>query len=284
MGEAQLAAAGVRYRTPAGERGPVDLAVAAGEIVCLRMPGAEFPSALLHVLCTLDAPLAGRLMVAGHDTATALDAARRALAFLPQEGGYEREETPEQILRRVARWRRTPPDALAQARSRFELWLPEPWPRTPMGALPARMRHGVRLAVALLHRPAVLLAAHPLDGLEADDRTILAAALAQAAADGVAIVLCDGSAEAAMLADRCVPPANGRSPWVWARFCGSVATLQREASARGLAGRWRVGLRGGACRLGPFSSAEQAREAARWLLASTPPPASVWLQDGEETL
>src|SRR5580765_3422390 len=139
--------------------------VGAGEIVGLIGPNGAGKTTTLRTLAGILKPTAGRVVVDGHDLATAPIEAKRRLAFMPDEPHLFEYLTVEEHLRLVARlytvqdFDRRAHDLIAE----LELTGKE---RALPGELSRGMRQKVVIACGLVRDASVLLFDEPLTGLD----------------------------------------------------------------------------------------------------------------------
>ena len=139
--------------------------VASGEIVGLIGPNGAGKTTTLRSLAGILAPDRGRILVAGHDVATAPIEAKRALAFVPDTPHLFDALTVREHLRFIAAAYRVPFD---DARVRADLAALELLEKA--GELASTLSRGMqqKLAIlcAFLHDPRVVLLDEPLTGLD----------------------------------------------------------------------------------------------------------------------
>jgi ABC-2 type transport system ATP-binding protein len=176
-----------RYDGQLAVRG-VSFAAAAGEVLGLVGPNGAGKTTTLRCCAGILVPSAGRVRVAGVDLAADPVAAKRRLAFVPDEPHLFDYLTVTEHLEFVARLygvrdaaRRVPPllDELELSDKR----------RALPGELSRGMRQKLAIACALLHDPQVLLLDEPLTGLDPLGMRRMKATIAARAADGAAVVL-----------------------------------------------------------------------------------------------
>lgn len=176
-----------RYGAVVALRG-VDLQVAAGEIVGLVGPNGAGKTSLVSIVAGLRAPDQGTVTIDGHDLARAPHAARRRLGLAPQELGiYPTISVRNNLvlfgelagLRRRALAQRI--DEVAAALGLTDLL------SRPGQALSGGQKRRLHTAMAMLHRPALLLLDEPTAGSDIDTREELLAMVRHMADDGAAI-------------------------------------------------------------------------------------------------
>ena len=152
----------------------VSFAVREGVIFGLLGPNGAGKSTTVRVLATLTALDEGRAEVAGHSVQRDPAAVRRAIGYVPQESGVDREATGRENLLLQGRIQGVRGAAL---RSRVDDLL-EGLGLAHAADRPARtysggMRRRLDVALGLVHRPAVLLLDEPTTGLDPEARAAL---------------------------------------------------------------------------------------------------------------
>ena len=143
----------------------LSIAVGAGEIVGLIGPNGAGKTTTLRALAGILVPTSGRIAVDGHDLAADAIAAKKRLAFMPDEPHLFEYLTVEEHLRLVARLYEAPDfDRRAKALiDELELTGKE---RSLPGELSRGMRQKVVIACGLVRDASVLLFDEPLTGLD----------------------------------------------------------------------------------------------------------------------
>lgn len=176
-----------RYDGHLAVRG-VSFSVGAGEIVGLVGPNGAGKTTTLRCAAGILTPSAGRVLVAGVDMAREPVAAKRALAFVPDEPHLFDYLTVEEHLRFVARLY-----GVRDAARRAPALLDELELADKRGALPGELSRGMRqklaIACGLLHDPRLLLLDEPLTGLDPLGMRRMKATIAARAAAGAAVLL-----------------------------------------------------------------------------------------------
>lgn len=176
-----------RYDGHLAVRG-VSFVVAPGEIVGLVGPNGAGKTTTLRCTAGILTPSAGSVRVAGVDMARDPVAAKRALAFVPDEPHLFDYLTVDEHLRFVARLYGVR-DAAARAPALLAELELEDKRRALPGELSRGMRQKLAIACALLHDPRLLLLDEPLTGLDPLGMRRMKATIAARAAGGAAVVL-----------------------------------------------------------------------------------------------
>jgi ABC-2 type transport system ATP-binding protein len=166
----------------------VELRIGAGEIVSLLGPNGAGKTTLVSIVAGLLRPDTGQVLVSGVDPARDPRGARRHLGLVPQDlGVYPSLSVRDNLVffGELAGLRRA---ALAEAIDEVAgaLRLDEFVDR-PVRYCSGGEKRRLHTAVALMHRPAVLLLDEPTAGLDVDGRVDLVHAVRKLAADGTAI-------------------------------------------------------------------------------------------------
>jgi ABC-2 type transport system ATP-binding protein len=210
----------------------LDLSVAPGEFFALLGPNGAGKTTTLRMVAGLLRPDAGSIEIFGIDALADKIAAKRLVAWLPEEPLLYELLTPLEYLEFVAGLWGVPP-VLAKKRAQELLeWLGL-WPfRTDRcGGFSRGMRQKTVLAGALIHDPKLLILDEPLTGLDAAAARDVKDLLSARVAAGASIVLTTHILEVAeRLADRIGIIADGRL-----RALGSLADLRATGGA-GLSG------------------------------------------------
>jgi ABC-2 type transport system ATP-binding protein len=162
--------------------------VGAGEVLGLVGPNGAGKTTTLRCLAGIIMPSSGSIAIAGHDMQKDSIAAKRALAFIPDEPHLFEYLSVEEHLRFIARLYgvtdvdRRIPALLA------ELELSEKKRALP-GELSRGMRQKLAIACGLLHEPSVLILDEPLTGLDPGGMRRMRQTIAHRAAAGTAVIL-----------------------------------------------------------------------------------------------
>jgi ABC-2 type transport system ATP-binding protein len=139
--------------------------VDSGEIVGLIGPNGAGKTTTLRALAGILRPTAGRVLVGGHDMASAPLQAKRLLAFMPDEPHLFEYMTVEEHFRLVGRLYGIV-DIDARARPLLDELELRGRERSLPGELSRGMRQKVVIACGLVRDPKVLLFDEPLTGLD----------------------------------------------------------------------------------------------------------------------
>lgn len=162
--------------------------VAPGEVLGLVGPNGAGKTTTLRCLCGIAAPTAGHVEIGGHDIQRDGVAAKRLLAFIPDEPHLFDYLTVEEHLRFIARLYH-----VVDVESRIgpllgELELTDKRKTLP-GELSRGMRQKLAIACGLLHDPTALVLDEPLTGLDPGGMRRMRATIAARARNGAAVVL-----------------------------------------------------------------------------------------------
>lgn len=166
----------------------ISFTVAPGEILGLVGPNGAGKTTTLRCLAGIIAPTLGSVSIAGHDIREEPVAAKRALAFIPDEPHLFEHLTVEEHLRFVGRLYGVP-----DAAARMNPLLEELEIADKRGSLSTELSRGMKqklaIACGLLHDPAVLILDEPLTGLDPAGMRRMRATIAERARNGAAVIL-----------------------------------------------------------------------------------------------
>jgi ABC-2 type transport system ATP-binding protein len=162
--------------------------VAAGEVLGLVGPNGAGKTTTLRCLAGIIAPSTGTVSVAGHDMQRDGIAAKRALAFIPDEPHLFEYLSVDEHLRFIGRLY-----GVADVEARIPDLLRELELTDKRGALPGELSRGMRqklaIACGLLHDPTVLILDEPLTGLDPGGMRRMRETILARAAAGAAVIL-----------------------------------------------------------------------------------------------
>ena len=162
--------------------------VSPGEVLGLVGPNGAGKTTTLRSLVGIVRPTRGTITIGGHDLVRDPVAAKRLLAFMPDEPHLFDYLTVEEHLRFTARLYQVPDVERRLPALLGELELAE-----KAGALPAELSRGMRqklvIACGLLHDPQVLLFDEPLTGLDPAGIRRMKQTIVERARAGAAVLL-----------------------------------------------------------------------------------------------
>jgi ABC-2 type transport system ATP-binding protein len=168
----------------------VSFQVEAGEIFGLLGPNGAGKTTTLRCLCTLAAPDAGRVEVAGVSVTTAPKMVRQLLGYVAQEVAPDKVLTGRELLQLQAALYHLPEAVIAK---RVEVALERlgltAWADQKSGTYSGGLRKRLDLAAGLLHEPTVLILDEPTVGLDIESRRIIWDFLRQLRNTGTTVVL-----------------------------------------------------------------------------------------------
>jgi ABC-2 type transport system ATP-binding protein len=146
----------------------LDLAIPRGEFHALLGPNGAGKTTTLRMVAGLLRPDRGTVRILGHDVAQDPIAAKRVLAFLPDDPLLYGKLRPLEYLQFVAGLWAIEPTMAASRAEELLRWL-DLWDRTGefIEGFSRGMRQKLALAGALIHDPQVLILDEPLTGLDA---------------------------------------------------------------------------------------------------------------------
>jgi len=162
--------------------------VSPGEVLGLVGPNGAGKTTTLRSLVGIVRPTGGTITIGGHDLQRDPVAAKRLLAFMPDEPHLFDYLTVEEHLRFTARLYQVPDVERRLPALLGELELSE-----KAGALPAELSRGMRqklvIACGLLHDPQVMLFDEPLTGLDPAGIRRMKQTIVERARAGAAVLL-----------------------------------------------------------------------------------------------
>jgi ABC-2 type transport system ATP-binding protein len=162
--------------------------VGAGEVLGLVGPNGAGKTTTLRCLAGIISPSTGEIAIAGHSLTRDPVAAKRALAFIPDEPHLFDYLSVQEHLRFIARLY-----GVADVEARMpsilaELELTEKAKSLP-GELSRGMRQKLAIACGLLHDPSALILDEPLTGLDPGGMRRMRETISARAAAGAAVIL-----------------------------------------------------------------------------------------------
>ena len=162
-----------RYRSVQALDG-VTFDVREGEVFGLLGPNGAGKSTTVRVLTTLTKPDTGRALVAGHDVVRHPNRARRAIGYVPQDSGIDREATGRENLMLQGRiYGMRGADLRRRVAELLELvGLADAADRVVRG-YSGGMKRRLDIGLGLVHRPSVLFLDEPTTGLDPEARAAM---------------------------------------------------------------------------------------------------------------
>lgn len=196
--------------------------VGAGEVLGMVGPNGAGKTSTLRALAGIIPPTRGRLAVAGHDVVNDALAAKRCLAYVPDDPKLFEALSVSEHLEFIAAAYQVSDFAPRAERLLAQFELTE-----KKGALAQELSRGMRQKVAIccayLHDPVAILFDEPLTGLDPRGIRTLKDSIAARAQGGAAIII--SSHLLSLVEDLCTHLLildKGRS-----RFCGPVADARK---------------------------------------------------------
>jgi ABC-2 type transport system ATP-binding protein len=168
----------------------VSFHVEAGEIFGVLGPNGAGKTTTLRCLCTLAAPDAGLIEVAGVSATTSPKVVRQLLGYVAQEVALDKILTGRELLQLQAALYHLPKTVITErVQSTLERLGLMAWADQKIGTYSGGLRKRLDLAAGLLHEPAVLVLDEPTVGLDIESRRIIWDFLRQLRDSGTTVVL-----------------------------------------------------------------------------------------------
>jgi ABC-2 type transport system ATP-binding protein len=148
--------------------------VGEGEFFGLLGPNGAGKSTTTRILVTLTKPDGGRAAVAGHDVVREAERVRRAIGYVPQSSGVDREATARENLTLQGRVHGLRARALrARVDELLSLFGLSAAADRVVRGYSGGMKRRLDVALGLVHRPQVLLLDEPTTGLDPEARAVM---------------------------------------------------------------------------------------------------------------
>lgn len=168
----------------------LSLTIEAGQIYALLGPNGAGKTTTLRMVAGLLRPDAGSIEVAGIDCLADPVAAKRIMAWVPDEPLIYDKLTPFEYLEFVAGlWGMDGTAADREANQLIELLGLRPYSAERCQGLSKGMRQKVALAGALIHDPRLIILDEPLTGLDAGSARQVKNVLQEKVAAGVTVIM-----------------------------------------------------------------------------------------------
>lgn len=227
----------------------VSFAVRAGEVFGLLGPNGAGKSTTVKVLATLTKPDAGRADVAGHDVVREPNAVRRAIGYVPQSSGVDRDATGRENLILQGRVQGMSGRALeTRVAELLDLLGLAPAADRVVRGYSGGMKRRLDVGLGLVHRPQVLFLDEPTTGLDPAARRAVWDAVLSLRERGRTVVLTTHyMEEAETLCDRVAVMDHGKimatgTPRELIRDYGSELAIEFTAPPGGLDSAMLAGL------------------------------------------
>jgi ABC-2 type transport system ATP-binding protein len=204
----------------------VSLEVQKGEIHGFLGPNGAGKTTTIRMIAGLLKPTAGRVTIDGHDLATAPEAAKRALGFIPDRPFLYEKLTAAEFLRFHGGLYGLEGEAVEErARELLSLFELGGWAHELVESFSHGMKQRLVMCAAFLHRPQAVLVDEPMVGLDPRGARLIKDVFRAMSRKGVAILMSTHTLEvAAEMCDRISIIQGGR---IIAR--GTVAELHALA-------------------------------------------------------
>ena len=181
---------GGRASAPVRALDHLSLSVPEGCLYGLLGPNGAGKTTALRILCTLLAPDAGSVWVAGIDALRQPRQVRRVLGYVAQEVAIDKILTGRELLAFQGDLHHLPRSGRDQRiRELISLLGMEDWIDRRCGTYSGGMRRRLDLACGLLHRPRLLVLDEPTVGLDIESRAAIWGVLRQLRDQGTTVLL-----------------------------------------------------------------------------------------------
>ncbi len=149
----------------------LNLVVEKGEIFGLLGPNGAGKTTTMRMLCTLLTPTGGTASIAGYDLLTQQDSVRKAIGYVSQVGGMERESTGRENLQLHARlWGLSSREAQARIAAILSFLQLQGFADRRTSTYSGGQRRLFDLAAGIVHEPPLLFLDEPSTGLDPQNR------------------------------------------------------------------------------------------------------------------
>lgn len=190
----------------------IDFAVKQGEIFGFLGPNGAGKTTTQRMLTTLLTPTEGQILILGHDLAHDAYPAKRQIGLVPEESNVYTELTAWNNLMFTGRlYRMSKADRTARAQELLETF--GLWEKRDVKAenFSKGMRRRLSIAMAIIHKPALLFLDEPTPGLDAQSARTIQGLIRQLSADGTTVFMTTHQIEEAnQLCDRVAIINNGK--------------------------------------------------------------------------
>jgi ABC-2 type transport system ATP-binding protein len=176
----------------------VSLDVEPGEIHGFLGPNGAGKTTTIRLIAGLLQPTAGRVLVNGHDLATAPEAAKASLGFIPDRPFIYEKLTAGEFLRFHGGLYGMDGDVVAErVREMLEMFELSRWEHELVESFSHGMKQRLVMSAAFLHRPRAVLVDEPMVGLDPRGARLIKDVFRKMAERGVAILMSTHTLEVA---------------------------------------------------------------------------------------
>ena len=190
----------------------IDFAVKRGEIFGFLGPNGAGKTTTQRMLTTLLTPSEGQILILGHDLTYDAYPAKRQIGLVPEESNVYTELTAWNNLMFTGRlYRMSKADRTARAQELLETF--GLWEKRDVKAenFSKGMRRRLSIAMAIIHKPALLFLDEPTPGLDAQSARSIRGLIRQLSAEGTTVFMTTHQIEEAnQLCDRVAIINNGK--------------------------------------------------------------------------
>ena len=190
----------------------VSLEVAPGEIHGFLGPNGAGKTTTIRMIAGLLKPTAGRIVINGHDLATAPEQAKAALGFIPDRPFIYEKLTADEFLRfHGGLYGMDEADAARRAGEMLEVFELTSWKDELVESFSYGMKQRLVMSAAFLHRPRAVLVDEPMVGLDPRGARLIKDVFRAMSRRGVAILMSTHTLEVAQeMCDRIAIILKGR--------------------------------------------------------------------------
>ena len=204
----------------------IGLDVPPGEIHGFLGPNGAGKTTTIRMIAGLLKPTAGRILVNGHDLATAPEAAKASLGFIPDRPFIYEKLTAGEFLRfHAGLYGLEGNGTRERIREMLDLFELQRWEHELVESFSHGMKQRLVMSAAFLHRPQAVLVDEPMVGLDPRGARLIKDVFRRMSERGVAILMSTHTLEVAQeMCDRISIILKGRII-----ACGTVGELREMA-------------------------------------------------------
>jgi len=176
----------------------VSLDVRPGEIHGFLGPNGAGKTTTIRMIAGLLKPTAGRILVNGHDLATAPELAKASLGFIPDRPFIYEKLTAGEFLRfHAGLYGMDEADVAARVSEMLEVFELSRWEHELVESFSHGMKQRLVMSAAFLHRPRAVLVDEPMVGLDPRGARLIKNVFRRMSEHGVAILMSTHTLEVA---------------------------------------------------------------------------------------